>query len=295
MENLVNSILRKHWNLSAPIKADDTGASRMTWQVGKDHWITRTNISDVDQFKSETKLISRLSNELQLKKTPFKTLETITSMENLEIVIDQGYAWRITKNIAGVKLPASDKRTYFTLIKTIFDLHKAFGEISISEATIKDSLVDKLNMLEKDFFKESRLLNDIMSFIKPHLKELSQNDKQITHGDFNPSNIIYSINGESIKVEAIIDLECCRPDPPIMDYAQLFIMAICHSGDKNPFKITEDILGVIGKKYSRMSLHACMMAYWIDLYLNLHHIPVAKEKVLLRLSQLWSFHTKYGS
>lgn len=218
-------------------------------------------------------------------------MKTVTGKS---FVQEDSSLWRITGNIPGVKIAASDPRTYAALINALNLLHNVFKSIPPSSAVISTGVLDTLENMGNSDLNNHPFVIKAFDWLLPQIFRIQKN-KTITHGDFNPTNIIYKIDGESLAVIGVLDFELCRPDPAIMDYSQLFSMVVCHSGFSDQKRETDNIVARLEGRFSHEELRLATLAYWIDLYSKWYKVSEAvEEKMRLRITQVWNFIQLYS-
>lgn len=285
-------VLHTHWKISGQLRQETSGGSRTTWQLQSGDWLTRSDIRHSDAFHRETSLLELLYEGFRRSITPIQVPSVLKTSSGASLVAEDGFLWRVTKNIAGVRVRASDHRTYPELIKALDSLHCIFRDLPIEVAPEKKGVLETLDKLEISSLG-SPLVTRLYECLVPKISSI-QKHVGLTHGDFNPTNLIYEEDGASLRLVGILDFELCRPDPAAIDYSQLFSMIICHSGFTDPRSETEKIMSALHGRFSHEELRLAMLAYWIDLYSRWHKVSEATHaKMTMRLKQVWSFVQLY--
>lgn len=282
------SILLKHWGIRDSLLPADSGGSRETWRLGSGDWLTRSELPHEASFRRETSLLNLASKKIRELTTP----EVLPSLNGRGLVFDHDYIWRITKNIPGEKLPASDLNTYLPLISALNKLHPFLATIPHDLAPINNGVIDDVKKISESSIS-NKFLKEVVSWMKSRLSIIEEFPRTLTHGDFNPTNILYEENSETPNVIGILDFELCRPDPVIMDYAQLLIMLICHSNSSNLRGEVDKLTLRLNDRFNEDQLSVAAIAYWIDLHSRWKGKNLdAEEKIIKRITQLWGFIQK---
>lgn len=284
----VSKIILKHWGIASAARPENSGGSRATWQLENGNWISRSGAGGADPFRSESTLLGLLRESLIAQKVAIAVPEIVRNLRGLDVTTDEGCVWRMTKNIPSIKFPASDLRTYPVLVEALDSLHLALREIPLETTPIKIGVVEGLF----NFFgrrDEAPVVLRAISWLEPRLDILRSLPAAATHGDFNPSNLIYSDDRGQPAVVGIIDFELSRPDPIVMDYSQLLTMIVCHSGVPNLAVEAARLFSRLVDRFTALQLCTAMAAYWVDLYFRWKAHDIAEARFRMRLGQVMNF------
>lgn len=276
------AILRKHWGITDAIRRETSGGSRATWQLATGDWLARCASKDRDAFIAEAALLGQLRGRIA-------TPGVIPALSAANVVEDGGYLWRITKNVPGNKRPATDLKTYPVLSDALAMLHAALRMIPVALAPVKTGVVKSVAANREN--DDAPVVMQALAWLQPRLHLLAALPIGMTHGDFNPTNVLYrdDDSGE-LAVAGVIDFELSRPDPAVLDYSQLLTMLVCHSDAADLAGETERLFARLKGQHTRDELCIAMVAYWVDLYFRWKgQSQVAEEKFRMRLGQVLKF------
>jgi Ser/Thr protein kinase RdoA (MazF antagonist) len=267
------------------IYEETSGGSRSTWRLASGDWLTGCAVKDAGAFRKETALLQTLRNEFANAKTSLAVPEVLLSTTGETVVEQEGFLWRVTKNIPGSKIAANDFRTHPALIRALDEFHSAIEIRQFKESTLEVGVLGRLSRFSlpadmEPFFRE------VWNWLNPRLTQLEKFPITVTHGDFNPTNVIYSNSSDCLTVTGILDFELSRPDPAIMDYSQLLTMIVCHSGSAETRAMADQYLSSLYSRFGHSDLCVAMVAYWVELYLRWKHEPIAEARIRMRIGQI---------
>lgn len=281
-------ILNENWEYGGAIRNEPQGGSRKSFQLDNLNWITQCDLKNYSQFKRETDLIKYLTFEINNSIRPPRTPELVQTINGNDLVIFENSIYRITKNIEGKRVNPSDWKVYFYLVKALSCLHHKLSYVPLDMAVLNEGIVESIVRINVDDF-HSDVFKILHGWLVSQIDHLLHHPIQITHGDFNPSNILCSDFISEIKINGIIDFELSRPDPIIMDNSQLFTMIVCHSKFDNKRESINELILLMDSRFSELELSLAAVAYWLDLYNKWKLNQTAEQKILFRLGQIKDF------
>lgn len=195
-----------------------------------------------------------------------------------------GWAWRLTRHLAGVHPDSHDPQIYSPLIEGLTRFHQALWLFSQqSSETIPMGVCLKARRLVQRFRTmswrpftgdqdEKELLERASRWLLPRLDHFESLPRQLTHGDWTPRNVLFDSVTPVGCVAAVLDFESTAIDPIHVDLSHACSTLLMWSGlDRVGDRIKEVVACYERLARTRVELtdiHTAMLAHWFCHYWN---------------------------
>jgi Ser/Thr protein kinase RdoA (MazF antagonist) len=288
------------------------GVSRATWQIGSHYWLSQAEQSRYAEISQQAELLWELGRYLRKECSSIFVPEIVLSDGGRLVEVDGGYAWCLTRNLAGFHPDVSDPGIYSALGEGLAGFHLALRPFSEHHAaSVSDgicvSVRQNIARLGSETFSpftsdpnEREVLLQAGAWILPRLDRFERLPRQIVHGDWTPRNVLFDRKDLSNGLTGVLDFEAMAIDPVCADLASICSTLLMWSGLD---RVDERIAGVLdtyeryaGVHVELSDIHSAMLAHWLSHYWRWrdrlqfgefgHEV---KDRLCLRISSVLSY------
>jgi Ser/Thr protein kinase RdoA (MazF antagonist) len=282
--SLASRVLREHWGINEHVERTDLGVSRETWRVGQSYWLSQCELERLEPFVRECDHLQRLHQFLRNEKFSIEVPEIVPDRRGQLVVNKSGWAWRLTRHLAGVHPDSHDPQIYSPLVEGLTRFHQALRLFSQqSSETIPMGVCLKARQFVQRFETrswrpftgdqdEKELLERASRWILPRLDHLESLPRQLTHGDWTPGNVLFDSVTPVGSLVAVLDFESTAIDPIHVDLSHTCSTLLMWSGlDRVGASIQEVVEcyeRVTETRVEITDIHTAMLAHWFCHYWN---------------------------
>jgi Ser/Thr protein kinase RdoA (MazF antagonist) len=280
--SLASRILQEQWGIHEHVEKTDLGVSRKTWRVGQGYSLSQAALGRLEPFVRESEFLRHLHQFLRSESFSIEVPEIVPDQWGRLVVDSSGWAWRLTRQLAGVHPDSQNPQIYSPIIEGLTRFHRAMRRFSqqISVAIpmgvcLKTrELIQRFQSMSWSPFtgdqEEQELLERTCSWLLPRLDRFESLPRQLTHGDWTPRNVLFDSFAPIGRLAAVLDLESIAIDPIQADLSHTCSTLLMWSGlDRVEARIQD-----IASYYAHLTktqieltdVHTAMLTHWFCHY-----------------------------
>src|SRR5262245_60950916 len=278
LDSAAAEVLHHSWGITRGATRIPIGTSRDTWSIDDEFWLSHADRAEGTPFRREAELLHGLPVEIARCGAAWRVPELVPTVDGRTIAVSADGVWRLTRRLAGDHPDPHDPVTYAALSSMLAELHAVLGTLSTALRVRERGIVERAPELvgryaTRSFVpatgdaREGFAVRTTAEWLAPRVQELAGQPRQLTHGDWIPSNLRITAAGWGV-----LDWEFCRVDPVIMDLAQSCCTLLIWSGLDAVTDRIEDLVQRYsvhsGQVLSPECVRVAMMLYWLH---NYHH------------------------
>jgi len=240
--SLASTVLREHWGIHEHVEKTDLGVSRKNWCVGQSYWLSQAELRGLRPLLRESDYLQHLHQFLRSENFSIEIPEIVPDQRGQLVVDHSGWAWRLTRHLAGIHPDSHDPQIYRPMIEGLARFHQALlrfsprssGAIPMGICLKTRELIQRFQTMSWGPFTgdpdERELLERTCSWLHHRLDHFESLPRQLTHGDWTPRNVLFDSVAPMGRLSAVLDFESTGIDPIHVDISHTCSTLLMWSG-----------------------------------------------------------------